>query len=200
MKEPSVADRQDSDLLKRIGTGDETAFKQLYATHYDRLFRFIYHVTRRLDLVEDLINETMLVVWNRAETFEANAKVSTWICGIAYRKALKALAQNRRYPETIPVQAVEETLAGTGDSAFHEVDTDNWLEMAMSHLSADQRAVIELTYYHELHYKEIAAILGCPENTVKTRMFHIRKKLQALRPDLGREAHRSRGGNSYDLD
>ena len=51
---------------------------------------------------------------------------------------------------------------------------------ALDRLSPDQRAVIELTFYHGLSYPDIAKILNCPENTVKTRMFHARKKLQAI--------------------
>ncbi|BBL76153.1 hypothetical protein MishRS11D_32510 [Methylomagnum ishizawai] len=51
---------------------------------------------------------------------------------------------------------------------------------ALGSLPPDQRAVIELTFYEGLHYKDIAVILGCPENTVKTRMFHARKKLQSF--------------------
>jgi len=59
-------------------------------------------------------------------------------------------------------------------------ETQDWLNCALDILPADQRAVIELTFYHGLPYQEIAKILDCPENTVKTRMFHARKKLQAF--------------------
>ena len=56
----------------------------------------------------------------------------------------------------------------------------NWLESALDRLSPEQRAVIELTYFQGLHYSEIAVLMDCPENTVKTRMHHARKKLAVI--------------------
>ena len=53
---------------------------------------------------------------------------------------------------------------------------------AMSSLSAEHRAVVDLTYFHELGYREIAEIMDCPVDTVKTRMFHARRKLKAAMP------------------
>jgi RNA polymerase sigma-70 factor (ECF subfamily) len=60
---------------------------------------------------------------------------------------------------------------------MHKLELDDWLQSGLKQLSPEHRAVIELTYYEGLHYSEIAAILDCPENTVKTRMLHARKNL-----------------------
>ncbi len=54
----------------------------------------------------------------------------------------------------------------------------------MRALSPEQRAVMELVYHHGLHYREIAQVIDCPENTVKTRVFHARRKLRSLWPEL----------------
>jgi RNA polymerase sigma-70 factor (ECF subfamily) len=59
------------------------------------------------------------------------------------------------------------------------------LARAIETLSPEQRAVVELTYYHEHSYQEIAEITGCPVNTVKTRMFHARRRLAQLLAGLG---------------
>ena len=60
------------------------------------------------------------------------------------------------------------------------VEARYWLEQALEQLSAGQRAVVDLTFSHGMSYEEIAMVLDCPENTVKTRMFHARRKLQAF--------------------
>ncbi|HEY4573032.1 MAG TPA: sigma-70 family RNA polymerase sigma factor, partial [Thermoanaerobaculia bacterium] len=59
------------------------------------------------------------------------------------------------------------------------------LGRAMAQLPPEQRAVVELTYYQGCSYPEIAAIVGCPVNTVKTRMFHARRRLREVLPGLG---------------
>ena len=63
------------------------------------------------------------------------------------------------------------------------------LGRALCSLSPEQRAVVELTYYYGLAYTEIAEIVGCPVNTVKTRMFHARRRLKELLPELGISSH-----------
>jgi RNA polymerase sigma-70 factor (ECF subfamily) len=65
-----------------------------------------------------------------------------------------------------------------------QLEVENLAAVAFGALPPDQRAVMELTYYQGMHYSEIAEVMGCPENTVKTRMFHARKKLRTLLPAL----------------
>ena len=69
---------------------------------------------------------------------------------------------------------------GKFDSGLKQLELDNWLEFAFDELSPEHRAVIELTYYQGMHYSEIAELMACPENTVKTRMYHARKKLASI--------------------
>jgi RNA polymerase sigma-70 factor (ECF subfamily) len=79
-------------LIVRIAARDLRAFEELYRTYHARLTRFLERLTRRRDaFVEELLNDTMLVVWKRADSYNGRSKVSTWIFAIAYRKALKAL-------------------------------------------------------------------------------------------------------------
>jgi RNA polymerase sigma-70 factor (ECF subfamily) len=80
-------------LIGRVATGELQAFEQLYHTYHPRLTRFLDRVTRRPGLVGELLNDTMLVVWNRAASYNGHCKVSTWVFAIAYRKAMKALAR-----------------------------------------------------------------------------------------------------------
>ena len=166
-------------LLGRIATADGDAFETLYHVYYPRLRRFLERVTRRPHLVEEILNDTMMVVWRKADAYNFGSKVSTWIFAIAYRKALKAL---RGIDDAVDFDPDENTahLMPGPEGELQQKEVRAYLGRAMSALSAEQRAVIELTYYEGYAYREIADILGCPIDTVKTRMFHARRKLKAL--------------------
>ena len=88
-------DESDLALLARIARGDRDALHEIYTTYYHPLLRFIYRVTGQLELAQEGVNDVMMVVWNNAEEFARRSSVSTWIMGIAYRKALKLLERSR---------------------------------------------------------------------------------------------------------
>jgi RNA polymerase sigma-70 factor (ECF subfamily) len=87
VKPADDADQNTDDIvcLAEIARGDRAAFERLYRRYYDRLFRFVLRVTGRINVAEDVINDTMMVIWRKAGEYRAAAKASTWIFGIAYR-------------------------------------------------------------------------------------------------------------------
>lgn len=165
-------------LLRRIAEGDASAFELFYKLYYPRLFRFILRMTHQPESVEELIQETLLVVWEKPDNFNHDSKISTWVFGIAYHKALKSMSRNARRSNDIDIDELKETMGEPNSNPAQYQENADWLNTALAILPPEQRAVIELTFYHGLAYQEIAKILDCPENTVKTRMFHARKKLQ----------------------
>jgi RNA polymerase sigma-70 factor (ECF subfamily) len=167
-------------LLERIIDGDRKAFEDLYKLYYPRLYRFILRITRESEHIEELIQETLLFVWQQPERFNFTSKVSTWVFGIAYLKSLKAMSKASQRSNDSDIDEWHETLGDPLANLAEKIENQDWLNQALNSLSPDQRAVIELTFYHDLPYQDIAQILDCPENTVKTRMFHARKKLQAF--------------------
>lgn len=176
---PAAAD--DAQLLLRVSKGDLPAFEQLYRAYHPRLRRFLTNMLRRPQLVEEVLNDTMMVVWRQPDRYNGKSKVSTWIYAIAYRKALKAL---RRSDEPVEDKHADER-ASADPGPDRDIDRrqlQSVLLNAMSGLSADHRAVVDLTYFHEMSYREIAELMGCPVETVKTRMFHARKRLKAKLP------------------
>lgn len=182
-------DNADVALLSRIAEGDRNALRQLYGTYYHPLLRFIYRITGRVELAQEGVNDVMLVVWRSSRAFGGRSTVSTWIMGIAYRKALKLLAASRRWTSRFAGVPFDELIERSDASAEHSDDGElrDLLDAALRHLSAEHRAVVELTYFYGCSYEEIAAIAACPVNTVKTRMFHARAKLKKLLPDLGKD-------------
>jgi RNA polymerase sigma-70 factor (ECF subfamily) len=174
-------DASDVALLSRVVAGDLRAFEALYRIYHPRLDRFLSLITPRRTVVEEALNDTMLVVWRRSQTYNQQSKVSTWIFAIAYRTALKALRTQDEPVEWGPDELLskdagpEEQLSA-GESRLA-------LLKALETLSAEQRCVLVLTYFHDLPYAEIARIVDCPVDTVKTRVFHGRRRLRAMLHD-----------------
>ena len=168
------------ELLERVKMHDLDAFERLYRIYQPRLARFLINLVRRPQLVEEVLDDTMMVVWQTAGSFRGTSKLSTWVFAIAYRKALKA---RMRWPDPVEDDP-RDTQVSNDPAPDAELDRSRVrraLTGAMEGLSPEQRAVVDLTYFHDLGYREIAEILNCPIDTVKTRMFHARRRLrQAL--------------------
>jgi len=155
---PQAHDRADSAelaerrLIGQIAARQLPAFDTLYRCYHPRLTRFLDRMTRRPGLVEEIMNDTMFVVWNRAESYNGQSKVSTWIFAIAYRKALKAL---QRLDE--PVDDQEADLQASDEPGpeqqLEQQQMNALLLEALASLSAEQRAVVDLTYFHGADYR-----------------------------------------------
>jgi RNA polymerase sigma-70 factor (ECF subfamily) len=191
----ACAETSDADLIALVCAADDAAFETLYKRYYPKLFRFSLRTTRRLDQVEEIINDVMYVVWKKAASFRPETRASTWIFGIAYKKCLKSIAE-RAEVEHMELADAEALIPGVLDSGLKNLELADWVAMAFSQLPPGQRAVLELAYHHGLHYQEIAQIMDCPENTVKTRMFHARKKIKSLYPDLLADPNAECPGNA----
>ncbi|MFQ6004451.1 MAG: RNA polymerase sigma factor [Woeseia sp.] len=176
-------------LLDRVRQSDRAAFSELYRLYHPRLCGYLRRLLADPGTVEEILDDVMLVVWKDARKFRGRGAVSSWIFGIAYRRALTAMRAERRYQAGLDHSANADAIAGS--STPH----DDWIRVALMRLSPDHRQVVELTYFSGFSYREIADIAGCPVNTVKTRMFHARRRLKFLLPALAgqpREQNRER--------
>jgi RNA polymerase sigma-70 factor (ECF subfamily) len=164
-------------LLERVARGDRAAFTSLYRLWAPRVFRFVMRLLGDVAKAEEVTDDVMVEIWKSAAGFEARSKPTTWALGIARFKALSELRVRR--PEAGALDEVG-ALADPNDSAAQALergDVAARVRAAISQLSPEQREVVELTFYHGLSYPEIARIARCPVGTVKTRMFHARRRL-----------------------
>ena len=175
-------------LLKRISVKDRVAFEKLYKRMHPQLTRYLSRLLRRPELVEEVVSDTLFVVWEKASGFEGRAKVSTWITGIAYLKGIKALDKLKKMPEQNAEEIHEYDDPADSQDLISKIGLDEWLGNGLDRISADQRSVVELTYFSGHSYQEIAELMNCPVNTVKTRMFHARRRLAKLLPALEQPA------------
>jgi RNA polymerase sigma factor (sigma-70 family) len=179
-----VAMRSDPDaeaaLFARVAAHDRRAFESFYRLYHPRLVRFLSALIRRPTLVEEVLNDTMYAVWNKPEAFQGKSRLSTWIFGIAYRKAMKAIS---RQHDAAPLDEAWAELAPSEeagpDQRLENCQTRAILDRAIDELSPDHRVVVNLCYFQEMAYRDIAEVMGCPVDTVKTRMFHARRHLKS---------------------
>lgn len=159
-------------LLRRIASGDKPALTRLYLLYHARLFKFVYRLTRSYSVADELVNDIMLVVWDKAGSYRGDSKVSTWIFGIAYKQAMRRMTKKRI--QSIPLSEADEPC----HSEIDHSEVEDWIEQGIYELPAAQQMTVILVFYFGLTYEETAKITECPVNTVKTRMFHARRKLK----------------------
>lgn len=175
----------DQALIERIASGDKLAMRALFARHHVRVYRFILRLVRDETLAEDLIGEVFLDVWRQAASFKARAAVSTWLLAIARFKALSLLRRKGEVAlDEEAARKIEDT-ADNPEAAIERKQRSEILRRCWSRLSPQHRDIIDLVYYQEKAIAEVAAIVGVPENTVKTRMFYARKRLAQLLKGAG---------------
>ena len=171
----------DESLIQLIARRDKRAMEALFERHNLRVYRFVLRLTGNVSLAEDIVSEVFLEVWRRAGAFEGKSRVSTWLLAIARHKAYDA---RRRHATTTPLDddmaAAIVDPADNPEVAANRENRDALIRTCLTQLSPAHREVIDLVYYHERSVKEIAQIVGIPEGTVKTRMFHARRRTAEL--------------------
>ncbi len=184
--EPAAAPRgdeaadEDVRLIAAVARRDRRSFERLYTKYASRVFRFAFRLSRDQGKSEEVVNDVMLEIWKSAAEFAGRSAPSTWIFGIARHRTLNALRGRTLYIGDSD-EAAE--VADPAPSPEARVDGGRMcerLQAALDRLSVEQREVIELAFVEGLNYRQIAAIAKCPENTVKTRIFHAKKKLEPL--------------------
>jgi RNA polymerase sigma-70 factor (ECF subfamily) len=172
--------RLDELLLQSIAAGDKGAMRVLFQRHNVRIYRFVLRLVGNASRAEDIVSEVFLVVWRSAGRFKAESQVTTWLLAIARHKAISAL---RRRPEA---QLDDHTAAAIVDprddpeARLDKQDRSDIIQKCLARLSPSHREIIDLVYYHGKLVRDVALIVGVPEGTVKTRMFHARKHMSKM--------------------
>jgi RNA polymerase sigma-70 factor (ECF subfamily) len=171
----------DSDLLAAVAGGSRAALERLYHGYHRRLARFLSRFTSRYENVEEIINDTFMVVWQSAKDFRNASQVSTWIFGIAYRTALKSLRRQKNHAAALSLdESPELTVDPEADA-----EVQDWVTHGLNCLTVEHKLTLELAYRMGHSLEEIAAITDTPVGTVKARMFHARRKLREYLPAIG---------------
>ncbi|MBI1889797.1 MAG: sigma-70 family RNA polymerase sigma factor [Burkholderiales bacterium] len=167
-------------LLTKIAQGNTKAMEEFYRMFSRTVYAF---VLRRLDNqveAEEVVVEAMYEVWRNAGSFAGRSAPRTWLLGIARHKLLDKLRASHGRPFE-PLEEEAENISADEPSMFERLAQKQTQEQVLSCLESlpeEQRECIHLMFYEDLSIAEIAEIQQCPENTIKTRLFHARRKLK----------------------
>ncbi|MEM0912008.1 MAG: RNA polymerase sigma factor [Pseudomonadota bacterium] len=180
-RDDDQANAIDKALFQQIAENRNTAAMQnFYERYRSRLIPFLSRMTSDHAVLEEVYNDVMLTVWNKADQFQGNSKVSSWVFSIAYRMCLKILKKQTFRQRVLDSFSLfrenEEEAVGFEDADNEEHEK---LRIAIKQLSAKHRMVVELSYFQGYSTEQIGEIADCPVNTVKTRLHHARQKIHA---------------------
>ena len=170
----------DEKLIARLGAGDKLALQTLYARHNVKIYRFVLRLIRDEAAAEDVVSEVFIDLWRSPSAFEGRSEVSTWLMAIARNKAWSLLRKKKDDEIDDEALGAIEDDSDDPETTAQKKSKGELLRACLERLSAEHREVIDLVYYHDKTIEEVAAIVGIPEGTVKTRMFHARKKLSEI--------------------
>ena len=179
MKEAATADIEA--LLRRIAQRDQAAFRTLYDLFARRVYAFLLHRCQNPSLAEEVVSDTLLHVWKTPEGFRGESAFSTWLLGVARSKMLERL--RRHEPEMQDVDELDEAnllvdSTGPDDVAAMRQRSEGVRE-CLDRLPAEQRECLHLAYYEGWTLDEIGEQTGVKKETVGTRLFYGRTKIQA---------------------
>ncbi len=167
-------------LLQRTSKGDREAFSSLYKATHQRIYVYLHRMVQGSNCIEDILAETYIQVWKSSNSFQGKSKVLTWMIGISRNLALKEIGKTKYHDD---IQNHPEIKAGSIDP--DEGCSKEILSMALGSLSIRHREILDLAFYQDLPYREIAHILDIPENTVKSRVFYAKRALRNVLEKMG---------------
>lgn len=176
-------------LMARIAGGDRDAFAQLYRALEGPLYKFVYLRLNDPQRSADIVHDVFLQVWREAGSFRGLSKVSTWVFSMANRKVIDVYRRDKRlvFGDEMPERIDE---SPDGEACVLASERSEAVRHCLQTLSPNHRAVISLTFGEDLNYAEVAEIVGIPEGTVKSRVFHAKQlMLRCLSARLGTKRH-----------
>ncbi len=187
---PDAADLRP--LLERCQRQDRAAFAALFERYHERVFRSAYIIARHQEAADDITQLVFVELYSALRRFDLNRPFLPWLYRIVHNISMDYLKRNRRAGETIAtMDAHLDALIGPDRSpgpADHaeQAELRRTIWQAMERLPINQRSVLMLCYYADLHEQEMAIALHVRPGTVKSRLHRAR---QALRDELAHHDH-----------
>ncbi len=170
----------DITLIARVTKGDEQALLELYDRYASRVYALALRILKEPMMAEEAVQDTFLKVWNHAREYQPQrGTLQIWLLTIARRTALDRLRMEARRPLLSDATDPEELWRSIPDTDPMEDEAHRRsLYLTVQTLPPDYRLVIELAYYQGLSQSQIAAVLGWPLGTVKTRLREAMRRLR----------------------
>lgn len=166
--------KSDEELIRRIGAGDARALEVIFERHGSAAFSLAYRICRTRGRAEDVVQETFLLLWRRASSYQpARGSVRTWLLSSVRNRAIDAIQDHSASDcnDVIEDWIVEPIArAELTELAVIQNDENRGLHAALDELPVEQRQVIELAFFDGLTHTQIAQLLDISSPTVKDWM------------------------------
>jgi RNA polymerase sigma factor (sigma-70 family) len=167
----------DSILMQRIAAQDQDALQTLYDKHASGLLHYLSGRLGDHRLAEEVLQDTILAVWQSAGRFRGECRVRTWLLSIARRRAINAYhRQVAPTSQNVPLDGAEQKTAERRNSPGQYLD----LNAALLALPEAQHETLELVFYHGLSLEDTALVLQVAPGTVKSRLHRAKARLREL--------------------
>jgi len=174
---------EENEWIRDAQNGDRSAFAHLVERYWDRLYRWLYHITRDRHTAEDLTQETFLKALAALKSFRPGSNFRAWVFRIGHNNFVNQKRSDRRTKHQLPDDAAAADI-GT-EAAIEHRETLEVVAKAVAELPEDFRAALTLRVEEELSFREVAKILNTTEETARWRVFKARQKLmKVLAPEL----------------
>jgi len=176
LKRIMVVSNHEEEIITRIAAGEEDALRHLYVIYGQRMYAFALRLTGDSHLADDVVQDSLVAVWQGAKRYQHNSRVLTWLLGIVRNKALNILRRRTH----IPIDKIGEISDNTPSPDDHATKNEQsrLLHDELQKLPLEQRSVIELVFYQGLSLDETAYVCGCPLGTVKSRLNYAKATLR----------------------
>lgn len=176
----------DEDLARQAAAGDERAFFELYNRHRRYVLTLVVRTTGRRDDADDVVQDCFFQMHRALPSFSGRSSFRTWFHSIAVRvchSSTRARLALRRRGDTqtssLDDELVEQDLGTDGRDEAHQHALRDWIQGCLDRMSPLHRVPLVLHLLSELELTDISRILGIPEGSVKSRLFHARKRMAA---------------------
>ena len=176
-------------LMNRIAAGEEAAFTQLIQCHGESLLRTIGRLMLWNKDTDDIFQEVLITVWQKAGQYNGHGSLAGWLKRIAINRCRNQFQLSNRI--TRKLEAFAEWIGGRRSDeskSRHDIDLDDQVQMALAKLSGDDRTILVLYYLEEMNGDDVASILNISLDAVHVRLHRARKRLKTIWNDEKNES------------
>jgi RNA polymerase sigma-70 factor (ECF subfamily) len=172
-------DEGDDSVAARLRAGDRDAVEQTYVAHHAAIRGFARRLVGDASTAEDLVHDTFVALPKAIRRFRGEGSLRSFLIGVAVnhaRRHIRAAMRRRRATEKLAERAMVASGEVVDELARRRLAAKMWA--ALDELPDEQRIVFVLCEAEQRTSVEVAAIVGAPEGTVRTRLFHAKRKLR----------------------
>lgn len=175
--------QSDQYYIKQVLEGEVNAFSSLVERYQSLVYTIVFRMVRNKEEAEEIAQDTFIKAYKSLSKYRGEAKFSTWLYTIAYRKSLDAIKKNKRFVATELIEEVSEGEVGVVNDALsylQDIERKEIISNSILKLPEEESAIITLYYFEEKSIKEIKEIVGLTEDNIKIKLYRSRKKLYSI--------------------